>query len=953
MVPTLYLSHNLHTLVDQLIEQFDADPIGPLETRTILVPNAQIKQWLLLEIARRQGIAMGLKIVEINLFFKSSLSPLQVSSLIFQALSESSDLALHAYLNGKNRRLLDLTEQLTSLFFLYRQLDASLFEPGIPPIDWQHAILQKLFVDGERRLEFKAEVDGPIVCFGVDYTPFWNLLFQSPQLSIFLFSPCQEFWEDVCSIRERKQLRRYWKKRGAADLKRVELETYLREAPPLLANWGKLGRQTLKVFDDYPLQVEEIYPEYRSDTLLKKVQNALLHFQNSEKGLVDDSLRVLLTGSSKLKEIECLRDEILRLNVPFHEISVLAPDIESYVPLIAFVFADLIPYRISGVDMAPQSSFRQGLVRLLDLISSRWEAKDLVALLETPAFYRKRGWDEIKLELFRNWIELAHIEWGLNADHRQEELSRTLGSKIYEDTGSWEKGLDELLDALVYLRPMQMSPEPFEEFLTVFLALKEIPLKGEKSLASWADCLEAISHDFLSVDLADEADSAAYQSFRQFIKELREAEGTVPFSFIRKFFLRPCRGQIHSTHLHAVRFSSIEEGGGIPAKALFLIGMDEENFPRTQTGSSLDLLKGKGLDQAERDRYLFLQALFSAQEFLRISYGHFSETEGKAVGPSLLVQELLSVVGDQITAVYSPVPIEPVQQKKMEWPKKGNGRPEGEITIAISELRQLARHPWKFYLQKVKGIFLNEELEDSFALQKGRLVREGLDKPLEASKELPSGPIGEALKLEVAEKVNEWQKKLAEWELEPITIVLRENCREAHWEGSNYIAPALELHWERLTVRLVGEIKQATRKGLISTYDDNVGGLLKVWPEALVSGIVFDIAQIWMLKSKKSKQLINIEKNLKAFIEYYFCCLEAPSPLLTDWADAILRKGEAELEKKIEKGSQFEDPVIDWVLARVDLSAREILEDWESYLKCVFEDLANLYPTRGKVHETV
>lgn len=956
LVPRLFLSHRIDPLVDRLVEQLDADPVEPLMTRAILVPNNQMKQWLLLEIAKRKGIAMGLKIACIDEGIFQQHSPLEVFCRIYDALRASSDLELQSYLQGNKKKLLSLTEELSLLFFTYGQYGQALFDPDCKTIDWQHAILQTLFVKGSLRMPVQMlSTLQPyfIHCFGIDYLPplFWNFLFRAPSLSIYCFSPCIDFWEDLCSERDLRNLHRQVRK---------QIDSYLRDAPPLLANLGKLGRETLKIFDRFDLQMEEVYPLLEPDSLLKKLQFSLLNFQAAPKEL-DDSIKIFLTGSSRLKEMECVRDEILRLQLPFHEISVLAPDIEPYVPLIEFVFRD-IPYRISSFDIAPQSSFRQGLVRLLNLVSGRWEAEDVLALFETPAFYRKQGWDEKHLEQFRKWVDYARIKWGRNPLHRKEVLKETL---IERDStqGSWEEGLDRLLDTIVYLKPIQMNPDLLEKFIGIISHLSNLAICGEKTTVAWADSLEMIASEWLFSDPENEADRATQSSFFHFLRDLRQCPGEslFPFAVMQRELFRPSLGQIHASHLHAVRFAPLEESALLPAKALFIIGMDEESFPRVKIASALDLLKKEKIfipKRADRDRYLFLETLFSAQEFLRISFGHLSADEGKPVGPSLLVQELMNTLGLSATIYKSPS-ITASKNEGFLWPKiSDSAMPEGPITIALSDLRALARHPWKFYLQKVHGIYLNEPLEDSFALQKEQLLRMTLGEPVEhvlkEAKLLP-GLLGDALRLEILEKAVAWKNQLLEWRLQPFSLTFSEHCTEKYWENSNCIVPPLTLAWESgLKVHLVGEIKQATLQGLICLNEDKIGGVLKIWPEALALAIALDAPQIWMLRNGKTKRVESPENGLKSFVEYYFRCLSAPSPLLEGWADAILRKGADVLGKTIQKNSPFADPVIEWVLARAQLpTAEEILLEWGTYLQKTFSNLTALYPSRRKNHGSV
>lgn len=947
MVPKLFLSYRMDLLLDQLIEEIKEE--DPFNARTILVPNGQVRQWLLLEIAKRKGIAMGLKIVQIEQLFSPSPNSLQMFCLIHSALSESSHPELLSYLDGKKKRLLNLTAQLSALFDQYGQYGASLFLEKTS--GWQQEILQKLFVDGPWRLPVQKEflVADPVICFWIDELPpvYWQGLFRAPSLSIYLFSPCTHFWDDLCSDQERKSLNRYWKKRGASISSRDQLDAYLRACPRILANWGKLGRETLKILDPLDLETQELYSPFEPATLLKQIQYDLLNFKETKELKTDSSIQILLTGSSKLREIEALKEEILHLDIPYPEILVLAPDIEPYVPLIEFVFGNDIPYRISGFDAAPQSSFRQGLMRLFRLSGGRWDAEEVLALFETPSFYKKQGWDRETLEEYRSWIQYAAVRWGLNAEHRKAVLKETFGDRIYENRGTWEKGLDALLDAVIYLKPMQIDCDRLEKLIAILLALQTLDLKGEKPLCAWADSLEKAAETFLFCDPEDEADSAVQNSFRNLVFDFKKfpSETDFPFDVVQHLLVKPCKAELHPSHLHAVHFACID--AVLPAKALFLIGMDEESFPKAQFPSSIDLLQGKKPDTADRDRYRFLQTIFSAQDFLKISYGHLSSDEGKPVGPSLLVQELATLIGPQGSSVYQPLPFRKTK-KTLSWPKFIKADlPEGELTLSFSELRQLARHPWKFFLQKKHKIYLNEDLEESFALQKAKLVREWMENPEQIQTKLPPGLFGKAMELEVLEKGSEWKDQLTAWQMEPFSLHFRKNCSHLQQEDAYWVAPPLEFSWEKLTVKLVGEIKQASSKGILSFYEDTIGGTLKIWPDALAVAVQLNASELWLLRNGKNRPLENPYEHLKTFIEYYFQCLNAPSPLLPEWADSLLRQKTNALAKKMQREAHFEDPVMDWVFARAEIpSAEEMIENWGGILKEIFQGLTALYPTR-------
>ena len=143
MITDLFLSTRLDLLAEKLIQQFEENPIDPMKSRTILVPNQQIGQWLLLEVAKRKGIAMGLKVLEPEAYFQYSQSPLEMFCSIYSFLDESRDPELETFLEGKGKRKIELAEELTSLFFKYGEHDRDLIE--CTELGFQRAILRSLF----------------------------------------------------------------------------------------------------------------------------------------------------------------------------------------------------------------------------------------------------------------------------------------------------------------------------------------------------------------------------------------------------------------------------------------------------------------------------------------------------------------------------------------------------------------------------------------------------------------------------------------------------------------------------------------------------------------------------------------------------------------------------------------------------------------------------------------
>lgn len=949
----LFLSHRLELLAEKLGKEIFEDGCGFFATRIVIVPNSSLKQWIMIQIAQgaqEKGVA-GCKAMTLQEALKVFASPsgfIEIYCSLYQELANSQRSEIRSYLNRSERRIVEFASHLAELCIRYGNFCPSLFEPDPTSEDWQRQLIQTLFVSGKLSLpvQMSPVSFATFHCFGFDYLPsvIWKLFnFRA----IYLFSPCAHFWEDLCTDRERKRLDRFWKEQGASDRGREELDAYLKNAPSLLANWGRAGRETLKILDTIVEDTEEDYTLQKcSDSTLTRLQERLLSFEVNitHRYSEDSSIQLSKTGSSLLREIEHLRTSILRLaneeGVLFSEIAVFAPDIQPYVPLIQFAFSD-IPYRISGLEIGSKSFFYQGMHRFFEL-DLDFDSEDLMALFENPSFSKARGWDPDLLEEIREWLS-------------QGKKSET-----------------DFLDQFIYLFPEEKkrisssSSKALEQFILIHQSLRSdlAFLKKARSLADWSRLLLELVQKYFSVDLLDEADASAWGFFKQSMSELEKAdpEGKLfPFDPIQALLKRPIPGgQLRSTHLHAIRFGTIAEGVLTPVRALFLIGMDEESFPRRSFSSSLDLLKFEKIypfESFDRDRYLFLQALFSAREFLHFSYGHLS-SDGNPVNPCSLIEELIRNIDAPLQENKVSLPLIDVSKTPFfDWPERPvQIQNKEERSISLSDLSSLARHPWEFYLKKRFGIRFEIPENSSFSAQKSKILRAHLQSPLRNFlSEFPSGICGEAMKIDVEEIFKEWSDSMQSWDIAIEPASFRMSCHQKMKNESGWVFPSLEVALSTFQqVKLVGDVKTFSSKGFIHAGNDNLEGLLRVWPECLAALIASGKQEIYCLKSGKIKTVDRPDRALKAFVSYYFLSQSAPSPLLADWADTLLRKGVGEWEKKIKdklmgKGVRFEDPVWNWVIGRVNLPQPSLwYEMWDSILQEVFSELTALYPLRGK-----
>ncbi|MDE3045036.1 MAG: exodeoxyribonuclease V subunit gamma [Verrucomicrobiota bacterium] len=971
----LLFSHSLDQLVDELANQLALTTL--FSSPLIIIPHLSMKEWLQIELAKRaknRGVA-ALHFATWQQGIQRLTEPLPTPSraelfaAIWIALKEEPPIQCQPFL-ATQRKMLDFANRLAAEFW-----EGSLYG-FVQEESWQKLFFDKIFkihhwLPLYLAIE-QAPIDDstPLFLFGIDFLPsavhqfFWK----HPTLNVFRFSPCAMFWEDIRSVSEQKSILRQWKRKRVS-LNRLEsLEGLLREGQPLLANWGFIGRKMLGQPIEEEVQVFENYElRDKCKAALHLIQEDFLLLQTRESTPLDDSIQLIQAGASKLREIELLRDEVIRLaanGFSFSEVRVYAPDIDVYAPLIQFVFSDpiqSIPFRIAGLNLSCQSPFYQALTRLFDCVTGRWSAKDLLVLFENPSFACKASWKEEDLEQLRSWVEYAHVRWGIDGAHRNEIGAENVEAPT-SSLGSWEEGFDRLIDGWLFLRPERedfiqwSNADLFQHFCNVFHGLRSTlaPWKRERSLKEWADEISELATAYLVLNEDLESDTAAHKDFFRFLETLRHAQEafpnqTFPFSWVRTLFSPSTLGTQGRSLLHGVSFASLEPGAVLPARALFLIGLDEESFPRAPSF----LRSTEAPQQNQWDRYLFLEAVFAAKERLIFSYCHRSKEDGKAVSPSLLIQELYSYLNASLPEVAPPASsIDPrcftgngaslsdyhVAQAALSptphalfsnMEKVPDEAMPSHATLTLGELNRFMRHPWQNYLQEIVGLEFKEESESEWKdfefspLFQHRFLQKALQgQPIETG--FPLGLLGEEAKRSMEEKVREYKARLREWNISSMS----------ERKGK------LVLKWETSTIRLIGSASLAVPDGLLYIGDDSIRGMLRRWPELLFSLAYSETRRIYCMRSGRVREVIEPLSSLQAIVELYYRCRFLPLFLHPDWADELLRKG-------VSPDRDCDDPLLEWTLERsssFDLQKEQIT--WRETLEKTFTSLISLFPTR-------
>jgi len=572
---------------------------------------------------------------------------------------------------------------------------------GAAEHEHHRAAVHRAFVTRIATLERRpATLPRRIVVFGISSLPQQTLealtaMSRFSQVLLVVANPCRHYWADIIEDREllRADHRRQASKPGLPALPRYE-DLHL-HANPLLAAWGKQGRDYIRLLDsfDQPNRYRrqftaigrsiDLFQDVEGNGLLQQVQQAVLDLlpapttaaQRKPWSDDDASLRFHVVHSAQ-REVEVLHDQLLALfersardgrPLAPRDVIVMVPDIQTYAPHVQAVFGRLsagdprhLPYSVADQSARSSAPLIVALEHLLALPESRFTVSEVLDLLDVPALRTRFGFDESTLPTLRRWIEGAGIRWGLDGEQK-----RSLQLPALEQN-SWRFGLRRMLlgyavgdgqtldgiapyaeigglDAAL-LGPLSLLLQQLEHHWTL-LGTMATP-------SAWVERLHALLNSFFDND--DSADALRlnrlHDALDAWLQACDEAafEQPIPLAVVREHWLPSIDESRLSQRFMggAVSFGTLMPMRAIPFRVVCLLGMNDGDYPRRQVPADFDLMAQAGhsrpgdRSRREDDRYLFLEALLSARDALHISWVGRSARDNSELPPSVLVGQL-------------------------------------------------------------------------------------------------------------------------------------------------------------------------------------------------------------------------------------------------------------------------------------------------------------------------
>lgn len=731
------------------------NPLGPLEEEIMLVQSNGVAEWLKIALAEELGVCAATRVALPARFqweaYRGMLGPERVPRrspfdkdaltwrlmrLLPELLEKDKFEPLRHFLSdGDAERRLQLAERLADLYDQYQVYRADwltdwaedrdqLRRPGGEPIPlapdqcWQAQLWREIraSLPPERRWSGRATIHQQfmaavtedrepvlrlprrVILFGMSTLPYQTIqamagLSRHTQVLIAVPNPCRFYWGDI--IEGRELLRAAYQRqqhRNGSDLSEIPVEQLHAHSHPLLASWGRQGRDFVRMLDEFDngegaqfgnLRID-LFSDEEGETLLGQVQAAvrdllpLPEHPHTPPPAEDRSIEFHIAHSAQ-REVEVLHDQLLswfaeeregneRGALRPRDVVVMVPDIETFSAAVHAVFDQhkrsdprYIPFEIGDVKDRSVNPLLVALEWLLRLPQQRCRQSEVRDLLDVPALATRFGLEEADLPILGHWIEGASVRWGLDQRHRAG-----LGLGSAGEQNSWLFGVRRMLLGYATghgasFRDIEPYPEvggldaalagSLAELVEALLAWRE-DLDRVQTPMEWGDCARALLARFFR---------ATNEEDRLMLHQLEEAlqcwleicenalfDEPVPLAVLREAWL----GQLDQPALShqfvsgGVTFCTLMPMRAVPFRVVCLLGMNDGDFPRRGHQSDFDLLALPGLsrpgDRSRRDddRYLMLEALLAARDKLYVSWVGRNVRDNTEQPASVLVSQL-------------------------------------------------------------------------------------------------------------------------------------------------------------------------------------------------------------------------------------------------------------------------------------------------------------------------
>lgn len=548
-------------------------------------------------------------------------------------------------------------------------------------------------------------------------------------LRLYLFNLCQEFWADMVSTRDEARQNRKFKhvrsmmtKLSVSD-EEIRLEEWENDQyeNDLLKLWGNPGREMVALLSDFenrslPTQnIEERWigiheePFSQPNTMLEAVQHCIVHRTNhiQNKVPLDTSLQ-FFSAPTPRREVDTVVLDIIEQmrchpELLASDFTILAPNIGTYESHLKASLAShslydhnkSLPWEMKLAKKQQSGCFTKALLNILHLSQSSYERTKVSEIISNPLVMQSL---EITQENLVGWLKCCEelsIHHHLDGKHREQDGLE--GHDAYTWRSAFQNiQLRKIYDTQQMVRNITSSSqlivfpewnEPGEEIEKIFCAIEILFRKLELirdcrwTAQQWQEFITSIIDDYLKVPEDWSIENSEFEKCRTFLNELTLVSEQCPNRELKldtHLMMQILEDRLSSRFEQSgncssggVLLSSLRDARPIPRKYVYLIGMQEGQFPGVNQQNYMDLRNRKRLlgdtSITEADEYLFLECLLSCREKFTIGYTGFDIKENEKLWPNALVHQLIDYLQSHILEESHVPKLNICQQALEEW----------------------------------------------------------------------------------------------------------------------------------------------------------------------------------------------------------------------------------------------------------------------------------------------
>lgn len=424
--------------------------------------------------------------------------------------------------------------------------------------------------------------------------------------------------------------------------------------------------------------------------------------------LADDTVSLRVHAAhSRMREMEILRDDLRDLMardsaIRPRDILVMLPDIDAYAPFIRAVFENSeFPFSLADNTGAERFGGISAFLSVLKIARGEVRLSEVLELFNASAVMRRAELSDDDVKLLRKMLVESNTRWGIDGISRCQKIfdesdTSSENSSLCDEiayNNSWEFGLrrtalgvmlgdspdESQTPVLAFgenrkILPAENLPENAAEllgkFFRIFELIKALSLHysgSPKSIGEWCRFLKSDLADALLAFSEEDAEEAtmlaeAVESVRRAAEIAGiQSEPVGLKTVVSMLENRSWESSRGSGMLRGkITFCRLQPLRNIPAKAIYIAGMNAGEFPRPTRRSALDLIaqwpRALEWDRSSRDEdcLLLLEAVLAAKSYLRFSYIGRNVKNNFVIHPCTPLSKLIDEVVETLLPANLP-----------------------------------------------------------------------------------------------------------------------------------------------------------------------------------------------------------------------------------------------------------------------------------------------------------